>query len=68
MTTVVPKFPIKIYQRSDEHYTSSMVACIIMDESKPWETIFVTISGTPIPHERIAFAKVLINGQWISHD
>ena len=68
MTTVVPKFPIKIYKRHDEHYTSSMVACIIMDETKPWETIFVTISGTPIPHERIAFAKVLIDGQWISHD
>ena len=68
MTTIVPRFPIKIYQRSDEHYTSSMVAFIIMDETKPWETIFVTISGTPIPHERIAFAKVLINGQWISHD
>jgi len=68
MTTVVPKFPIKIYQRQDEHYSSSMVAFIIVDETKPWETIFVTISGTPIPHERIAFAKVLVNGEWISHD
>jgi hypothetical protein len=45
-----------------------MVACIIMDETKPWDTIFVTISGTPIPHERIAFAKVLVGGEWVSHD
>ena len=68
MTTIVHKFPIKIYQRQDEHYTSSMVACIIMDEAQPWETIFVTISGTPVPMSRIAFSKVLINGEWISHD
>ena len=68
MSTVVPKFPIKIYQRQDEHYTSSMVACIIMDEAQPWDTIFVTISGTPVPMSRIAFSKVLINGEWISHD
>ena len=68
MTTVVPQFPIKIYQRQDEHYTSSMVAYIIMDEAQPWDTIFVTISGTPIASSRIAFSKVLINGEWISHD
>ena len=68
MTTIVPRFPIKIYQRKDEHYTSSMVMAIIMDESQPWDTIFVTISGTPIPMARIAFSKVLINGKWISHD
>ena len=68
MTTIVPRFPIKIYQRQNEHYTSSMVAFIIMDESKPWETIFVTISGTPVPMARIAFSKVLIDGQWISYD
>ena len=68
MTTIVPRFPIKIYQRQNEHYTSSMVAFIIMDESKPWETIFVTISGTPVPMARIAVSKVLIDGQWISHD
>ena len=68
MSTVIPKFPIKIYQHQDEHYTSSMVAYIIMDEAQPWETIFVTISGTPVPMSRIAFSKVLINGEWISHD
>lgn len=68
MTTIVPMFPIKIYQRLDEHYTSSMVACIIMDEAQPWETIFVTISGTPVPSSRIAFSKVLVNGEWLSHD
>lgn len=68
MSTVIPKFPIKIYQRQDEHYTSSMVAYIIMDETQPWDTIFVTISGTPIASSRIAFSKVLINGEWISHD
>jgi hypothetical protein len=65
---IVPRFPIKIYQRQDEGYTSSMVAFIIVDDTDHWKTIFVTISGTPIPHERIAFAKVLINGEWISHD
>ena len=48
MRIVIPKFPIKIYQRQDEHYTSSMVAYIIMDEAQPWDTIFVTISGTPV--------------------
>ena len=68
MTTIVPQFPIKIYQRQDEGYCSSMVACIIMDEAQPWDTIFVTISGTPVPMSRIAFSKVLINGEWISHD
>lgn len=68
MTTVVPKFPIKIYQRQDEHYMSSMVAFIIMDEAQPWDTIFVTISGTPVPMRQIAFSKVLINGEWMSHD
>jgi hypothetical protein len=68
MSTVVPKFPIKIYQRQDEHYTSSMVAAMIIDEADPWDTIFVTISGTPIPMRRISFSKVLIDGQWISHD
>ena len=68
MTTVVPMFPIKIYQRQEETYCSSMVAFIIVDETDHWQTIFVTISGTPIPHERIAFSRVLIDGEWLSHD
>lgn len=68
MTTIVPRFPIKIYQRQDEGYSSSMVAFIIVDETDHWKTIFVTISGTPIPSGRIAFAKVLVNGEWVSHD
>ena len=69
MTTIVPRFPIKIFQsHEDAQYTSSMVAFIIVDETDHWKTIFVTISGTPIPSGRIAFAKVLIDGQWISHD
>ena len=68
MTTVVSKFPIKIYQRQDEGYTSSMVAFIIVDETDHWNTIFVTISGTPVPHKRIAFSRVLVNGEWLSHD
>jgi hypothetical protein len=68
MTTIVPKFPIKIYQRQDEHYISSMVAFILMDETQPWETIFVTISGTPVPMAQISFSKVLVDGEWISHD
>ena len=68
MTTIVPQFPIKIYQRQDEGYTSSRVAFIMVDETDHWNTIFVTISGTPIPHERIAFSRVLVNGEWLSHD
>ena len=68
MTTIVPQFPIKIYQRQDEGYTSSMVAFIVVDDTDHWKSIFVSISGTPIPHERIAFARVLVNGEWLSHD
>ena len=68
MTTIVPQFPIKIYQRQDETYCSSMVAFIIVDETDHWQSIFVTISGTPVPMSRIAFSKVLINGEWLSHD
>ena len=68
MTTIVPQFPIKIYQRQDEGYSSSMVAFIVVDDTDHWKSIFVSISGTPIPHERIAFAKVLVNGEWLSHD
>ena len=68
MTTIVPQFPIKIYQRQDEHYMSSMVAFIIVDETDHWQSIFVTISGTPVPMSRIAFSRVLVNGEWLSHD
>ena len=68
MTTIVPQFPIKIYQRQDEGYSSSMVAFIVVDDTDHWKSIFVSISGTPIPHERIAFARVLVNGEWLSHD
>ena len=68
MTTIVPQFPIKIYRRQDEGYSSSMVAFIVVDDTDHWKSIFVSISGTPIPHERIAFARVLVNGEWLSHD
>jgi hypothetical protein len=41
MTTIVPQFPIKIYQRQDEGYTSSMVAFIVVDDTDHWKSIFV---------------------------
>ena len=73
MKTVVPANPIKIYLRQgeigDSEYLASNVAFIIVD-GKPGftEITFVTISGTRIPAQDIAFARVLIDGAWVSHD
>ena len=73
MKTVVPAFPIKIYQRhgdiSDGDYTASNIAFILVDNKAGfYDYYFVTISGTSIPARDIVFARVLIDGQWVSHD
>ena len=73
MKTVVPANPIKIYMRQgeigDAEYLASNVAFIIVDGPPDFPKLtFVTISGTPIPSSNIAFARVLIDGVWVSHD
>ena len=70
MKTIVPANPIKIFMRqgeiADGEYLCSNVAFIILDNFK--NLTFVTISGTQIPHYEIAFARVLIDGTWVSHE
>ncbi len=73
MKTIVPANPIKVFMRSGEigdcEYLASNVAFIIVDGPPKYPGLtFVTISGTPIPSSDIAFARVLIDGQWVSHD
>ena len=73
MKTIVPANPIKIYMRQGEvgeaDYLASNVAFIIVDGKPGFTQItFVTISGTIIPAQDIAFARVLIDGTWVSHD
>ena len=73
MKTVVPANPIKIFMRQGEigeaDYLASNVAFIIVDGPLTFPKItFVTISGTAIPAHDIAFARVLIDGAWVSHD
>ena len=73
MKTVVPANPIKIYMRQndliDGDYMCSNVGFIIVDGPLTFPKItFVTISGTAISSSDIAFARVLIDGQWVSHD
>ena len=73
MKTVVPANPIKIYMRQGEireaDYLASNVAFIIVDGPPSFPKVtFVTISGTVIPAHDIAFARVLIDGAWVSHD
>ena len=73
MKTVVPANPIKIYQRlgdiGDCEYTASNIAFILVDNKAGfYDYYFVTISGTSIPARDVAFARVLIDGQWVSHD
>ncbi len=76
MKIVTPTNPIKIYQRqgsldspSELDYTCSNVAFIIVDGPPKYPGVtFVTISGTCIPSSDIAFARVLIDGTWVSHD
>ena len=73
MKTVVPAYPIKVFMRQgeigDAEYLASNVAFIIVDGPPDFpKLVFVTISGTPIPSSNIAFARVLIDGVWVSHD
>jgi len=76
MKTIVPANPIKVYMRqgeiADGEYLCSNIAFIMVDESIHVDYlskfVFVTISGTAIPNHDIAFARVLIDGAWVSHD
>ena len=73
MKTVVPANPIKVFMRQgeigDAEYLASNVAFIIVDGPPDFPKLtYVTISGTPIPSREIAFARVLIDGVWVSHD
>ena len=72
MKTIVPANPIKVYMRSngdDDGYLASNIAFIIVDGPPKYPGLtFVTISGTAIPSSDIAFARVLIDGAWVSHD
>ena len=73
MKTVVPANPIKVFMRQgeigDSEYLASNVAFIIVDGPPDFpKLVFVTISGTPIPSREVAFARVLIDGTWVSHD
>ena len=73
MKTIVPANPIKVFMRQgeigDSEYLCSNVAFIIVDGPPDFpKLVFVTISGTPIPSSDIAFARVLIDGEWRSHD
>jgi hypothetical protein len=68
---VVPANPIRVYQRSgdtpQDGYSCHNVAFIMVKgQSEFPKFTFVTISGTCIT--TIAFARVLINGEWVSHD
>jgi hypothetical protein len=73
MKTIVPANPIKVFMRSgdiaDAEYLCSNVGFIIVDGPPSFPKVtFVTISGTAIPAHDIAFARVLIDGAWVSHD
>ena len=73
MKIVVPGNPIKVFMRQgeigDSEYLASNVAFIIVDGPPDFpKLVFVTISGTPIPSSNVAFARVLIDGAWVSHD
>ena len=73
MKTIVPANPIKVFMRQgeigDAEYLASNVAFIIVDGPPDFpKLVFVTISGTPIPSRDVAFARVLIDGEWRSHD
>ena len=73
MKTIVPANPIKVLMRQgeigDAEYLASNVAFIIVDGPPDFpKLVFVTISGTPIPSREVAFARVLIDGVWVSHD
>jgi hypothetical protein len=73
---VVPANPIRIYQRtSSDSYSCMNVAFIVLDvgpgvlpDIDMYDLRYVTISGNFIKAVQVAFARVLINGEWVSHD
>ena len=71
MKIVIPANPIRIYQRNgdtpQDGYSCHNVAFIMVTGKTEFPKFtFVTISGTQI--STIAFARVLINGEWVSHE
>jgi hypothetical protein len=75
MKIVTPANPIKIYMRHDNdgetEYMSSNIAFIIVDDAVSpgyYDFTFVTISGTQIANRDIAFARVFLDGAWVSHE
>ena len=73
MKIVTPTNPIKIYMRqgeiADGDYLASNVGFIVVDGPPSFPKVtFVTISGTAIPAQDVAFARVLIDGAWVSHE
>lgn len=76
MKIVIPANPIRIYQRADaDTYSCNNVAFIVLDigpgvlpNVDMYDLRYVTISGNFIKAVSVAFARVLINGQWVSHD
>ena len=73
MKTIVPANPIKVYMRQGEiadgeYLASNVVFIIVESHSDGFDLIYVTISGTQIQDRDIAFARVLIDGAWVSHE
>ena len=71
MKIVIPANPIRVYQRNgdtpQDGYSCHNVAFIMVKgESEYPKCTFVTIGGTKI--STVAFARVFINGEWVSHD
>jgi hypothetical protein len=73
MHIVTPANPIKVYMRQgeigdSEYLASNVVFIIVESHSHGFDLTYVTISGTQIRDSDVAFARVLIDGQWVSHD
>lgn len=76
MKIIVPANPIRVYQRATaDTYSCHNVAFIVLDvgpgvlsDVDMYDLRYVTISGNFIKAIHVAFARVLINGQWVSHD
>jgi len=75
MKIVTPANPLKIYMRHDvggeTEYMSSNIAFIIVDDATSpgyYDLTYVTISGTQVRNRDIAFARVFLDGQWVSHE
>lgn len=77
MKTIVPANPIRVYQRATaDTYSCHNVAFIVLDVGpgyidplvEMYDLRYVTISGNFIKAIHVAFARVLIDGTWVSHD